>query len=575
MLENNAVYERVGVVFRVLQAWRARGRVGADVTLEFERATARFATFRGDAERDGISAAFDGAVAALRALAGRLTEVERAEIDGVVEALQGVEREVDRLAQTEASRRRTDVTGDRPPRFLSASDAMPALHAADDPPSTAAEGRADRHAAAHLTRVARDAIEELASLSLLRAAADDAPWSGAEHFERRLLESLDAARTYGRGRHRIDVDALATRLARDFPVVERSRWFAALFLLACMSGERATSALRQAILELPAAARPAAVDALALGSNPRLSAVALSLLDEDDRPELLEIGLAAADRLGIVDEGAAMALTEHPSDRIAARAARALLRVAPERSTPRLEGLLDRPGAAIEAAFVLAARGAEIGLQHLRLAATRGAADGATLDETRTGTAATQRLAPFGRDRDQGLLLAAAERDDGLVACLADHGSPALLAPLRKALERGGRDARAQAAGRALVRMTGVEAPWPGLREGEIDVEAYGRALARFEAPAGAQRLVAGEKLDAAALARELANELMPGCDRARAAQRFVAVTGAPLPFDPEGWVAAQRAALVRITRGADASPASLGGAGSVLRRGAGRGAAP
>ncbi|MFO0619232.1 MAG: hypothetical protein U0414_41975 [Polyangiaceae bacterium] len=542
--DTERVNERVDVVLRVLQSWRARRAPTSAESAPLADAASALSSFRDRARGDGWIPAFDATLAALRAAAEHLGAPERAELARTADSLAELEPSVVRLAslQSAASASRA-AAPTRASAFLVPSGETPSLHP-DDRDARGALDR-DRHATDQLARSARDALEEVAAMSMLRRPEDDMPWTSASSFERRLLFALDACAAYRRGRARVDVEDLALRIARDFPVLDQGKWFAALFLLACTDGDHAASRLRQAILELPAGAAPAAIDALALGSNPRCGRVALTLLEEDDRPFALEIGLTAARRLALPElasaDGAIAALLDHPSDRIASLAARCLGRADAGQAAPLILPLLDRAGASVEAAFVLGMRGAEAGPQHLRRCLARGAADRATPAEQELASAAARALAHFGKARDEEALVAAARTHDDVIESLADHGSPALVAPLTSILEAPTRPRGAEAAARALERITGVPLPEPTPeRPDGIDVGAFSARVRAFVPPPLAERLRHGARLDRGVALAELADPNAPMRDRSRAARGLAVLLGRPLDVDHHGWVATQ-----------------------------------
>lgn len=328
------------------------------------------------------------------------------------------------------------------------------------------------------------------------------------------------------------------------------------------------NALRQALLELPEDAVAAGVDALALGSNPRLARVARSLLDEDDRPRALRVGLAALERLGAFEDAPLLSLLDHPDDRIASLAAASLARGEPKEIAPALAPLLDRPGVAMAAARSLAMRGAEVGPAFLRQTVARGNAPGATDDDVRAGGAAARLLALVGAARDETALAQAALHapdtadGDGTIEALADHGAPSFVPLLAQILTSASsasatREDRVLAASRAIERLTGVAAERVPSEPWRVDVDAQVARAEALRAPLGATRIRRGKKLDATtSLAELVAPTTLTGARR-RAALGHAFLIGRPLDLDTEGWVARQ----LEVLRAAQAASPKGGGA--------------
>jgi len=564
------VSERTEIVVHVLQSFVARrgggaGRSADVVAARCDAAVATLSTLSARARTVGWAGAFDDALAELRALAAAAHRDERDELSRLVEAFMELDPAVLRLARRDL--RAPDARAPASPAArLRPSLGAPALHADPRAPreiAAASSGFVEPRALDQLRRSARDAIEEIATLFYLRHPADDMPWSTGAAFDQRVLDALDACAAYERGRASLDVEALALQIARGFPIVDSARWFAALFLLACTDGERPINALRQILLELPEAALDAGVDALALGSNPRLSRVARSLLDEDDRPRALQIGLRAMERLhrgelGAFDAAPLLALVDHPDDRIASLAAIGLARGEPGDVGPPLTALLDRPGVALAAARSLALRGAnpgaEAGLSFLRQTVARGLLDGAREEDVGAAGAAARTLVHAGATRDEAALAQAAlhapdtDEGDATIEALADHGAPAFIPLLVQILQRTHRGTRKLAASRAIERITGIAPERDPASPADLDLDAQAAAADALRAPLGVARMRHGRKLDRAAAIADLADPNARAAERRRNAIGASFLVGRPLDLDTEGWVARQIATLAYLT---------------------------
>ena len=549
--DEQAVEAHVDVVRMQLQAARAR-RGGPEGPFE-ERAVATVVAFADRAKANGHVPAFDAIVAALGAWAEQTSSDERAGIVQMIDYLRGAEAAALRLAQIHGSRPRREAEADAPSPYLVPSRGAPSVHAEYAPPSPGVRV-VEPHAKKQLERSVRDALEEIASVSWLRHAGDDDAWTLGIDFERRLLACLDAAAAYGRGPVSVDVPSEALRLAKDFPIVDVSRWFAAGFLLSCTKGDRAPTALRQLMLEAPLGSSAGLVDALCLGSSHRMRSTALSLIEEDDRADLLHAGLVACLRLGVIDENLMTPLLDHPRGDVASLAARCLARGEATAVAPRLTPFLDRSDVALEAAFSLAIFRAEVGPAFLRSAAARGLEPNADDGEKAYGLSAALFLALLGKKRDVECLLRIARADDAGIAALADHGSPDFIPWLKH--EMLSADAsRSYAAAVALARMTGTALEERGDADDAppFDPAPFAKRVAGFVVPPSVERIRLGKKLD---LQGSLAELLRPSTRQSvrRRVEREAAVwRGAPLPVDIDGWISIQSRTLRELGVGAGA----------------------
>jgi hypothetical protein len=561
--DERGVRERLEVVRGLLQAPRARrGAIDAD---RLEPARAAIASFSERARAEGWVRAFDAVINALRAAdphQGAAGEGDR-ELEEMVAYLLDAEPLVARLER--AGRARPLGVGIQVATgraaFLTPSVGVPALYpprggdgAPRGPHSAPTESAfVEPGALAHINDLARDAVDEIASLALLRVPDDADAWTIGEDFEKRLLRMLDAAVALGRGEVSIDIVRAARARAEGAPVVEPYRFFVPALLLASTEGERAMDALREALLDAPPEAHQGLVDALCLGSNPARVAIAASLLDEDDRPDLLCVALDVARRLELPCDSAALSLLDHPdTTNVAARAA-AVAPLAADRRAARelLESLLSREGASIEAASSLTLLGAEIGAAHLREVARRGAALSASEAELEDAARAAEALAALGQARDEEILLSLAARSHLAISALATLGSHASIDFLRVEITRGAPLlARLDASVRALSRLTGiseVDDPSPGGRERER-ARWIERVLA-FEVPRGALRVRLGVPLDASVLFDELHRPDTRARTRRALARELRLLRGAPFGVDLEGWIAPQRTWIERARR--------------------------
>jgi hypothetical protein len=198
-------------------------------------------------------------------------------------------------------------------------------------------------------RLLRDALDEIASLGLLRRVDSEGSWATAEPFEQRLLATLDYAmslRVRRRDEPWMDFSDELRAHATDWPFFQAGRAFAWAFTLASTPGAIARAELRGVCMQADDETAPLIADALALGSSSILPNLLDDLLDEDTRPWCMRIGLEVARRRRSVDAKRAIVLVEHPREDIAAEAVRALATLAPDLIERPLLDALDRSGCA-------------------------------------------------------------------------------------------------------------------------------------------------------------------------------------------------------------------------------------
>ncbi|MBK9258716.1 MAG: hypothetical protein IPM54_02645 [Polyangiaceae bacterium] len=547
--DERVVRERLGVVRDLLQAQRARRSLAADATAPLRSALASFVD---DARTEGWTRAFDTLIAAARETTSTVSTStnHRAELAKIVEYITEIEPHVVRLAQTRRGPTARETAAAPAHPFLRASmGGVPALHRIPGfvVPNTSETWTAnfvEPGAQTHLRALSRDVLDELASLALLRAPAPDEPWTIGAGFEDRLLQLLDAAVTLSRGPIRLDIVRAARARAEESPVAEPWRWFVPAFLLACTEGERAMDAMREVLIEAPDGMREGLVDAVCLGSNPDRAAIALSLLDEDDRPELLCTALDILVRLGKPIEGRFLELVEHPHADVATRAVTAASVLSDAPSVVRvLQPLLAEDAISAHVACVLTTLAPEVGAPHLREVVRRGTKDGASEVDTERAARAAEALAALGQTRDTQQLIALAAVTDGALAALATLGTPEALAFLREEYTRRSSSPwRADACVAPIERITGIREQDEPTPEGRVRArEEWLKGVHAFDVPKGASRVRQGQPFQPSAIVDELQHPetLM----RTRENLVFEArILGArAIPIDLEGWLAPQR----------------------------------
>ncbi len=545
--DERVVRERIGVVRDLLQARRVRqGALAADASASLRLALASFVE---RARTEGWTRAFDEVLTAAQTIASDGSEIAK-----IVEYLVEVEPYIVRLAQTKRSTTTSEENTATTNAVLRASTGgVPALHRI---PGYGAASLSERWAPdfvepgalIQLHALSRDVLDELASLALLRAPDLDEPWTIGAGFEERLLHMLDAGVALSRGAISLDIVRAARSRAETSPVAEPYRWFVPTFLLACTNGERAMDALRETLLEAPDGMHEGLVDAVCLGSNPDRATIAVSLLDEDDRPEILCVALDILVRLGKPIEGRLLELVEHPNLDVATRAATAVsLTVDIQSAVRTLRPLLAKDDGSAFIACVLTMLAPEIGAPHLRDVVRRGTREYASEVETEQAVFAAETLAALGQTRDSQQLIALTGVSDDAFRALATLGTPEALEFLREEIQRRLK-VETKVPGTfvaALERITGL------LEEDEPTPE--GRARARekwlsdvlaFVVPKGASRVRLGQTFSPSVILDELHNPGTRVRTRRILAQEARILGARPIPIDLEGWLAPQQSWL-------------------------------
>lgn len=551
--DERGVRERLRVVRDLLQAQKARR--GVHQGDPFSPARSAVASFLERVHVEGWTLAFDEMLAELRDAASlHATDPDAPEITAAAAYLAEAAPLVTRLAR--AARWESSREDPKGPLFLKASEGVPALH----PPtgSVSSETSTERDfvepgALAQLSALSRDVLDEVASLALLRVTDGDEPWTLGALFEERLLQMLDAALALARGPIRIDIHRAARARAEESPLVEPYKWFVPLFLLSCTAGERAMDALRQTLCEAPPGALRGLVDALCLGSNPARVAIAASLLDEDDRPDLLCVALDVLVRLRQPLPAITLELLEHPDEQVALRAAAAAPLVEdPEAAARALDPLLERDDIGLHAASALTLIAPEIGAGHLRDAVQRGMRNPSSDEDLHVAARAALFLAELGQPRDEELLLTLAHRSDAALEALATHGSPASIDYLRAELLREPTSpTRTEGCVRSLERLTGIlegDDPSPG--GGELERAKWMELVLSFAAPPDARRVRLGKPFHPSLLAHELGRPDTRSRTRQSLARELRLLSVPLTDIDLEGWIAPQQAWIARVLQG-------------------------
>jgi hypothetical protein len=449
------------------------------------------------------------------------------------------------------------------------AEVAPALNPALDPTQNPVLARALKAELESLRRIARDCMEELGSLGLLRAP--DGPsvaWApGPTDFEQRLLCSLDALIALGHpyqsvaGDGRFDVLAALLDYAGDSFVPDPARAFSRAFVLGCVAGE---DTVRAAVIGLRQSHRMtylAQRDALALAPNPAIGA-AMRKLCGSGSSALVRVAL---DVLRLRWEGtfeAAAPFVAHPEASVRAAAARCLsVAQAREPAIQLLERRLemeddDRILAVVAESLLRldAASGLTVTREKLieELASPGALSPAARIDFTRL-------LGIAGGATDAEILLRLLDQSPQEASAAGLHGHPALVPALIAALKQSegvaSRAAYVISAGRALHRITGLGLldmdPKPAIEAAEPPAESsfwqgrWAEAEKRFEA---IQKYRFGRPFTPSSTLSEAEAEEVMTDRRTDCELELAILSGGASRFHARDWVVRQKAEL-RVLR--------------------------
>ncbi len=326
---------------------------------------------------------------------------------------------------------------------------------------------------AQLKRIARDCMEEVGSMGLLRSVSGNpVPWAqGPEQFEQRLLCDVDAlvAMSYPfvsiSGTGRFNMLAALLDYAGDGFVPEPSRAFAGAFVLGCIAGEDTANVAAMRLRQSHPMTYQAQRDALALAPNPNIGPAIRKICGEGNAA-LIRIAL---DILRMRQESSleiAAPLVAHPDPGVRAAALRSLPLVEPkEGALLLLEQRLPIEEDERVLTIVLESMlrlGSAKALARIRLGLAQEAASPGSL--TIPAKLEMMRLCAIaGDETDTEILGRLLDKNPHEANAIGWHGHPAHLPLLVQALEQsegiGSRMAFAREASRALHRITGLGKP--------------------------------------------------------------------------------------------------------------------
>jgi hypothetical protein len=416
-----------------------------------------------------------------------------------------------------------------------------------------------------LRRMARDCMEEIGSLGILRAPeGPPVSWAqGPESFEQRLLCSLDALIALGHpfqsasGEGKLDVLGALLDYAGDGFVPDPARGFVRAFVLGCVAGE---DTVRAAVVGLRQSHRMtylAQRDALSLAPSPAIGP-AMRKLCATGSSALSRVALDVLRLRWEATFEAAAPFVSHPDASVRAAAARCLAVVeAREPAIRLLETRVeaeedDRVLAVVAESLLRLNSMAGLAVTRERLVEELGSPGslgaGARLDFLRL-------LGIAGGAADAEILLRSLDKSPHEAAAAGWHGHPELVPPLIVALKQSegvaSRTAFAREAARALHRITGLGAP-EGEAKGAIEAvepavdsrmwqARWEQNRERFEA---IQKYRFGRGFSAIASVAEAEAEAVL-TDRREGCELEIAIlAGGVSKFCTRDWVARQKAEL-------------------------------
>lgn len=455
----------------------------------------------------------------------------------------------------DAGERAENETGGGTARAARPAPEAPETSLALGPALSAGEGEIAR-------RVARDCLEDIAGLALLRKPIPTETWVEQAPFEQRLLDNLDAFVALGE----VALPSV-TLFHAEAPAPDPSRAFAVAFTLGCIEGTDTADVAVSTLVQSAPAEHRGWIEGFCLAPSPAVDA-ALAVLVDAPNPSLVAVAievLAARGTLPI--DAASRALARRDpllTSRVAHAAGRALPRArAVEILTAMLDGAPDDP-LFVTACTSLLLRGE--GSVRQRLRDTIRARERTARSRV---VASTVLLALSGRADDLALLLdgLASAPTPEVVRAVGRFGHTGAVPALIALLDSDDEDV-VLAAAESLDRITNAglravtEVPWaPGVEPPDgrpppmrkvIQVivarapwEAWhARARSTFDPHL---KLRGGVPFAPSMIVDELESRETPPARRAEAATELTLATGLGARFSTSDWVARQRTQLVDL----------------------------
>jgi hypothetical protein len=402
--------------------------------------------------------------------------------------------------------------------------------------------------------VARDCLEDIASLRVLRKPSESESWVDQAPFEQRLLDNLDAFASLG-ARALSSVTVYHAEAAAPDP----GRAFAVALTLGCIAGRDAVDAAVATLVRSAPEEHWGWVEGLSLASSPDVDTRVTELLDGgDNRLARLALGVLGW-RGGVPAHAASVSLARRDAE-VDLSLAHALGRALP------------RDGA-LNALRVIADRAESDALFDACVESLLRRGDGeirGTLRSTLRAGPASRRiiaarwLALAGSPEDTASIVevAAATPSPALLRALGRHGDLRSVDVLIASLSAD--EPIVEAAAEALDRITGAglrekaEVAWstgaePGSakriverpsRDPVLWSQWFGRSLRRLDPGA---KLRQGKPFIATTLVDELASPATPAQRRDDAEAEISIVAGVTSRFRTDDWVARQQERLVDL----------------------------
>jgi hypothetical protein len=404
--------------------------------------------------------------------------------------------------------------------------------------------------------IARDLLEDIGSLSLLRVPGEGESWLAQSAFEQRMLDALDAFASFGGV-----VLPMVTLYHAEAPSPDPARAFAVAFVLGCVQGSDTVDVAIATLRGAPIEEYPGFLEGFALASNPAIDSAASELLGHT-RPAIAKLAVELLDRRGTFPEGWIESLFARSDIALAAAALRVLAR-----SGSRLDAIaVAEPWAHPDAPPEIFAAACETLLRRGHSRARdilRSQLEGphALVAQSLFCIAAPPGDAPYLCE------LALRAPSLALVSGLGRYGHVSTIDPLIRLVGHED-EALGLAAAWSLERITGaglfeiVEEPWDAARANDPafagkpvpmrkvkkpvrDVEAWrswqrdrGKALDPLRKYRG------GKLFQPSMIVDELEAESTPASARTEALREFRIATGSDTRFSTSDWVSRQRALL-------------------------------
>jgi hypothetical protein len=420
-----------------------------------------------------------------------------------------------------------------------------------------------------LRQLARDTLEDIASLSSLRKPIAGETWIDQAPFEQRLLDNLDYFASLGAPAF---TGVALYHAEADAP--DAARAFAAAFALGSVQGSDCVHAALTIAKQSPPEEMPGFADGFALAAN-SLADRELAVLLEHPKAEIALMALNALGRRGSLSDDACEQVLARADAPMTLELTRALaFNGSAERAPRLLEQLLNQ--SPDDDTFLAAAESLLVRGQTQTRDALRSVLDWSSSQSARRVAGALSLLCLSGNASDvERILEAAALVPTAATARALGRYGHLRVIPFLQALLSAEDESVSAAAAQALERVTGaglfetVEVPWvtdlpPGLpdtpgipnptrpvqrviREPTAWLAFLERETPKFQPE---KRYRAGRPFRPQFVLDELTAAHTPAEERQLAALEFRIVSGVQTRFSPDDWVIRQQAHLREMADG-------------------------